>query len=187
MWVRLALAIPVLLAACNRGAELDETTSSSSTMAVGDMTTTQGVATTYGGEAACAATDDCEDGAYCAAPYDPATATRGAAVCVGSCVPRDDLTRWCIDDLACCEGLRCHTVDGFCHPIADDDTSSGVTDTNDDTSTTEDSTTGTDSTSDTTKGTDDATSTGDSTSGDAGSTTDEGGSTSTGRSEGAGD
>lgn len=77
--------------------------------------------------AACERSDDCEDpeAPHCVAPYDPGTATLGPATCVATCVAVGDLARGCLDDDACCEGLRCNPVDGFCIDEASTSSSSG--------------------------------------------------------------
>jgi hypothetical protein len=179
MWVR-ALVIAGLVTACNRDSTIDDTTSTSTTAAVSDTTTTEGAATTYAGPDACMSTDECGSGKFCAAAYDPGTATRGPAACVNTCVPADDLTLWCFDDRACCDGLRCNPVDGFCHPHGSDETSGttqGDTDASGDTTTTEGTTTegttaeGTTETGSSTTGdTDSTSSTGDEDSTSTGST-----------------
>lgn len=73
--------------------------------------------TTYTSPSACAATDECADG-FCVAPYDAGAGTgaagMGAPVCVPQCVPADALQLWCLDDAACCAGLRCNEIDGLC-------------------------------------------------------------------------
>jgi hypothetical protein len=162
MWVR-ALVIAGLVTACNRDSNIDDTTSTSTTAAVSDTTTTEGAATTYAGPDACMSTDDCNSGKFCAAAYDPGTATRGPAACVNTCVPADDLTLWCFDDGACCDGLRCNPVDGFCHPHGSEETTSGTTQGDTDASSDTTTTAGT-----TTEGT--MTETGSSTTGDTDST-----------------
>jgi hypothetical protein len=82
--------------------------------------------TSVPGPDACEASEDCE-GQFCVAPYDAGASQRGAAACVATCVGQDDLVRWCIDDAACCEGLSCNAVDGFCVAGAvDEGTSTGI-------------------------------------------------------------
>jgi hypothetical protein len=87
-----------------------------------DSTTTTSTDTdatdpTIGGPTPCERTDDCgTEGQHCVAAYDAGTSTPGPGLCVGACLDADDLTRWCVDDGSCCEGLRCHAVDGFCIP-----------------------------------------------------------------------
>ena len=79
------------------------------------------------GPDACEVTEDCEGG-FCVAPYDAGASLRGAAACVSTCVGQDDLTLWCIDDAACCEGLSCNAVDGFCVGAGATSSSSSGTD-----------------------------------------------------------
>ncbi|MEM6290225.1 MAG: hypothetical protein AAGA54_03140 [Myxococcota bacterium] len=91
---------------------------------------------------ACERSSDCEteDAPLCAASYDPGTQTVGEGTCVTSCIRADDLSRFCVDDEGCCEGLSCNRVDGFCVGAAG--TTSG----------TDGSTTGTDTDTDATSG-----------------------------------
>jgi hypothetical protein len=71
-----------------------------------------------------------ESGAFCVAPYDVGGVGKGPAACVPECVGENDLQRWCVDDDACCEGLLCREVDGFCEapdvPGTDTGTSSST-------------------------------------------------------------
>ena len=99
---------------------------------------------------ACEGTEDCEEEMFCVAPYDMGAAQRGEAACVSMCVGAAELNRWCIDDAACCEGLVCNEVDGFCVPVGLDGSSSTTSttpDTDSDTDTDSDSDTGVSSSS----------------------------------------
>jgi hypothetical protein len=95
---RLAL-LGLALAACRSDAELP---------AAGSTTATD--------RDACEASSDCDD-ARCVASWDAALDERGPAECVSECVGDTDLARFCLDDAACCDGLRCNEVDGLCTPI----------------------------------------------------------------------
>lgn len=166
MRVRVPLVFAVLLAACNDAPGADDAASTSTTTGT-DGTMTGSIGTTYTEPDACMSTEDCDGGMVCAAAYDPGTASRGTAACVDACVPVDDLTLWCLDDLACCEGLRCNTVDGLCRPWASDETTTSSTseDTGTSAGTTMDDTTTTagteeDTSSESTPSTDDGGSTG---------------------------
>ncbi len=79
---------------------------------------------------ACESTEDCGDGnGFCVAPYDVGEG-RGPAVCGPECVAENEVQRWCTDHEACCEGLLCREVDGFCEPpdfpTTDSSTGSGT-------------------------------------------------------------
>lgn len=88
--------------------------------------TTSGT-TAVPGPDACEASEECGEG-FCVAPYDAGASVRGMTLCVSTCVDADDLQRWCIDDAACCDGLSCNAVDGFCvgEPVEDSTSSSGT-------------------------------------------------------------
>ena len=86
----------------------------------------------------CERSSDCtEDAPHCVAPYDPGLGAIGDAACVSACVTSGDLARACRDDAACCAGLQCNPVDGFCTAPLEDTTSStgGETDIDTDTGT----------------------------------------------------
>ncbi len=82
----------------------------------------------------CESSEACGDDLFCVAPWDAGTGQRGEAACIPACVGTNALDRWCIDDAACCEGLRCNEVDGFCLPLPEA-TSTGSDTTEGDTST----------------------------------------------------
>jgi hypothetical protein len=78
----------------------------------------------------CESTKDCETegtgpGGFCVAPFDTGEGM-GPAVCVPECLGENDNQRWCIDDAACCDGLTCHEVDGYCQPPDFPATSTGT-------------------------------------------------------------
>lgn len=117
--------------------------------------------------ATCESTEDCGDQElFCVAAWDPGTAQKGEAACVASCVEANAIDRWCIDDAACCENLRCNEVDGFCLPLPGGTTTGTTSDTTD---TDTDMDSGTTSTTSPTTGTD--TSSGTTTDATTGSTT----------------
>lgn len=113
MRITAAMVALVLVGACTSGgngsADSSSTTGGSST-----GTTEAPAGTTYVEPDDCESTQDCDSPQLCVAPYDPGSSARGPAACVNACVEADDVARWCIDDEACCEGLRCNEVDGFC-------------------------------------------------------------------------
>lgn len=85
--------------------------------------TPAGTTGTTGPIDACGASDECSE-AFCVAPWDTEQVARGPAACSLDCVADDDLSRFCIDDAACCGGSRCNEADGLCAAI-DPGTSSG--------------------------------------------------------------
>lgn len=98
----------------------------------GETSTSTGAAagTTFDDALTCAGSPEC-DGGYCVAPYDAGAGASipamgmGAPVCVDACVPELALDRWCLDDAACCDGLRCTATDGLC-TLASTDADSSV-------------------------------------------------------------
>lgn len=97
--------------------------------------TSEGTETTLSPQGACERSSDCsEDAPHCVAPYDPGLGVIGDSVCVSACVGAGDLARACLDDEACCAGLQCNPVDGFCSALPQATTSSSGSDTDTDTS-----------------------------------------------------
>ena len=131
----------LVVAACGDDANGGTTSSgggddASTGTGTGTGTGTEGSDPTFGGNPPCEHSSECADTMdaampYCVAPYDPGTSVRGESVCVQTCVAEDDLGRWCVDDAACCEGLRCNEVDGFCLPRSGGSSSTGADSTTD--------------------------------------------------------
>lgn len=114
-WVVGALLVVATAGCADAPAMRDSATTSTGTSSPPDATgTSSGIADPD----ACGASQECETTGACVAPYDPGTVSPGASVCVATCIETDDLSRWCIDDQSCCDGLRCNEVDGFCLPYS---------------------------------------------------------------------
>jgi len=128
----------LLVCAC-RSTPADAPSSSSSDDGSGPSSssgTAEATETTLSPAGDCQRSDDCsEDAPRCVAPYDPGLGTIGEAACVSACVGAGDLARACLDDEACCAGLQCNPVDGFCSAAPDETTSSSGEDTDTDTAT----------------------------------------------------
>lgn len=60
----------------------------------------------------CDGTNQCEDGAFCAAAFEDGEA--GPLLCNATCIEVDDQAAWCSDDEACCSGI-CGPR-GLCEP-----------------------------------------------------------------------
>ncbi|MEM6993389.1 MAG: hypothetical protein AAF721_22945 [Myxococcota bacterium] len=111
------LAVCVVTAACQRA---PAGTSTGSASGAGSGSTGPATSTTFMDPDACMSSEDCETEGNCVAPYDPmppdAEVGHGPASCAEPCIEENDLSKWCIDDAACCGLLRCNDVDGFCEP-----------------------------------------------------------------------
>lgn len=113
-------------AGCTSDTEPPPPAASTSSSTGGESSSTgTGEATGFDGGQACERSEDCETDGACVAAYDPGLGEPGPATCVNTCIATDDLTRWCVDDQACCAGLWCSAVDGFCVAAADDSSASG--------------------------------------------------------------
>lgn len=70
----------------------------------------------------CSAAEPCPDSTFCAAPDGGGTVVgAGDYACSATCVALDDVSRWCLDDAACCDAAaRCEV--GMCRgPSGTDD------------------------------------------------------------------
>ena len=83
----------------------------------------------------CSATavTECDTDDNCVAPYDPydpgEVSGKGAPICVDDCVAVNELQKWCMDNDACCQGLRCRSIDGLCEPSPHATSTGSTTDT----------------------------------------------------------
>ena len=117
--VRIAgLVLAAGLLGCSGGSSTSTSATDTESGGTSSTSSSGAAATTTQPPDMCESTeDDCaEEGLFCVAPYDAGGGGKGVAACVPECVAERDIQRWCIDDDACCEGLLCREVDGYCEP-----------------------------------------------------------------------